>query len=643
VTTSDLLCKLNLAAKRKGSLGLVIFIIDLLVERQLDRMTILSDNESLLKHDVCPRLLVSSQTLNRMISKAPNDDWVHAVERLVKKGGCSVGISVVQLLLEKKLFHIIDILLDSLINVYLAQGQGQTVADKNDKGTEIEIEIEAEEDLPPYAWQWEGETTGDWHDYSPLANRLLEEALMSGAMSCDLIQEPLGSQTSYEVDLMRFHQKNKITGGLRNVRRLHQRPPAVSAQQAFLNEVGDTGETLLLSFIKVQQVHLLKKFLHLGRGVINVNIPSSSLGVDTITPLACAIMIASEPETDEVVSLLLSMGASPNVAFKSEYQGVSTPLLLAIKKDNYELVRKLIDFGADVAQNEIIAKPPLTPYTLSTSKTPLSHTYDPSLDLQATVSSQNEYNPLFVACCNPQTVNNVKIVRLLLGLKTLPPLQLVPQSPPLIPEISTPRIVRGNTPLMAAAFYGRLDLVHLLLGIDEDTREREVDKEKGKGRIDDEEEATTIATPVFPQMPDMCDVNASNWWFWTPLHFSVCGGNEEVIRLLASIAGARDSEAAVSLSRKLSARQMAEEQYLNSSVIAALNSLPLAKSTVAPSALVPVTISAFLRKLSPGLKQNQPVHQEPGTPVSQVPQAPVLPASKEEARKKSLWARLRFL
>jgi len=135
--------------------------------------------------------------------------------------------------------------------------------------------------------------------------------------------------------------------------------------------------------------------------------------------------------------------------------------------------------------------------------------------------------------------------------------------------------------------------VHLLLGIDEDTREREVDKEKGKGRIDDEEEATTIATPVFPQMPDMCDVNASNWWFWTPLHFSglfaililigptfevaswqreVCGGNEEVIRLLASIAGARDSEAAVSLSRKLSARQMAEEQYLNSSVIAALNS-----------------------------------------------------------------------
>lgn len=100
-------------------------------------------------------------------------------------------------------------------------------------------------------------------------------------------------------------------------------------------------------------------------------------------------------------------------------------------------------------------------------------------DLQATVSSQNEYNPLFVACCNPQTVvttitsllalcllliwsvhsqNNVKIVRLLLGLKTLPPLQLVPQSPPLIPEISTPRIVRGNTPLMAAAFYGRLGM-----------------------------------------------------------------------------------------------------------------------------------------------------------------------------------------
>jgi len=93
---------------------------------------------------------------------------------------------VVQLLLEKKLFHIIDILLDSLINVYLAQGQGQTVADKNDKGTEIEIEIEAEEDLPPYAWQWEGETTGDWHDYSPLANRLLEEALMSGTTGVQL-------------------------------------------------------------------------------------------------------------------------------------------------------------------------------------------------------------------------------------------------------------------------------------------------------------------------------------------------------------------------------------------------------------------------------------------------------------------------
>uniref|UniRef100_A0AAQ4QMW5 Poly [ADP-ribose] polymerase n=1 Tax=Gasterosteus aculeatus aculeatus TaxID=481459 RepID=A0AAQ4QMW5_GASAC len=83
---------------------------------------------------------------------------------------------------------------------------------------------ETEEVLPKAVWQWEGDE-GQWEPYSPALCALLDSAVSSGDAAVSL---PLGSGTSYEVDLKKMVQINPVTKYKRKIRSQTVKPESLA-------------------------------------------------------------------------------------------------------------------------------------------------------------------------------------------------------------------------------------------------------------------------------------------------------------------------------------------------------------------------------------------------------------------------------
>lgn len=586
---------------------------------------------------------VPEPLLLSLLEKANSVAWNDLVLKLLRSGFCAITPSVLAKPAEANDVALLGQLIDILAAVYTeedAETPGEADGDDVSKGKGKEKLRDHEEAAAAAAkeevlrrregkWQWEGDSS-DWHDYDETANQLIEAAYASGAVMTTLTHGYFAGGSGYTIMLDRQKQRNNATNFERNIRRHDLLPGFPSAAAAplvlpqepkrhlamLMNAPTHNGKTLLITFIEKRiPLSVLKRFLALGKDVLDVNVRASLESGESVTALALAIQSVADAwnEADELISLLLALGADPNLEFTvASLLGTkpSTPLLQAIKQNNFELVQRLVSAGADVSYNVPTARPPLSP--IGAGRGPVATLYSPEEDLLASLNSHADRNPLFAACFGrEESEDSARIVRLLLekGAAGGPPdhqatsAAAAPQStgsatsralapPPVLvlPNAASATtsqaldasVVRGNTPLMAAAFYGRADLVQLLLNVGsaDQTAAAKPKKAKGKEKESDDEPSPRPRS-ARPPVSRACDVGARNWWHWSPLHFASSAGHEEVVRLLCQAPGAIDSACVVSSNGIVNtARQMAADRQFNR-VLSLLCALP--EDPVVPS------------------------------------------------------------
>ncbi|ELR18875.1 Ankyrin repeat containing protein [Acanthamoeba castellanii str. Neff] len=549
---------------------------------------------------------VPEPLLLSLLEKANSVAWNDLVLKLLRSGFCAITPSVLAKPAEANDVALLGQLIDILAAVYTeedAETPGEADGDDVSKGKGKEKLRDHEEAAAAAAkeevlrrregkWQWEGDSS-DWHDYDETANQLIEAAYASGAVMTTLTHGYFAGGSGYTIMLDRQKQRNNATNFERNIRRHDLLPGYPSAAAAplvlpqepkrhlamLMNAPIHNGKTLLITFIEKRiPLSVLKRFLALGKD-----------SGESVTALALAIQSVADAwnEADELISLLLALGADPNLEFTvASLLGTkpSTPLLQAIKQNNFELVQRLVSAVATL--------------------------YSPEEDLLASLNSHADRNPLFAACfgreeserahrpaaaregrgrrparppgdercCRPHSTGSATSRAL-----APPPVLVLPNAASATTsQALDASVVRGNTPLMAAAFYGRADLVQLLLNVGsaDQTAAAKPKKAKGKEKESDDEPSPRPRS-ARPPVSRACDVGARNWWHWSPLHFASSAGHEEVVRLLCQAPGAIDSACVVSSNGIVNtARQMAADRQFNR-VLSLLCALP--EDPVVPS------------------------------------------------------------
>ena len=198
----------------------------------------------------------------------------------------------------------------------------------------------------------------------------------------------------------------------------------------------------------------------------NVNAASAT---DNLTPL----MFAADNGYTEIVRLLLEAGANPNVSMATVDR--DTPLLMAIRWEDLELVKLLVLWGAAVDGSNINGITALA----SASDTGYTDIVEFLIGCGADVNAKrfdDHFTPLLYACQS----GHLEVARLLLDEGAVVDARSIYRATPLMwaasqghTELCSLLIergadvnaycIRGVTPLMMAAEAGQADIISLLL------------------------------------------------------------------------------------------------------------------------------------------------------------------------------------
>jgi len=196
---------------------------------------------------------------------------------------------------------------------------------------------------------------------------------------------------------------------------------------------------------------------------------NAASAIDTLTPL----MFAADNGHTEIVRLLLEAGANPNVSMAT--RDYDTPLLMAIRWEDLELVKLLVLWGATVDACNRKGTTALA----SASDTGYTDMVEFLIECGADVNAKqidDHFTPLLYACQS----GRLETARLLLDRGALVDAHSIYCATPLMwaasqghTELCSLLIergadvnaycIRGITPLMMAAEAGKADIVELLL------------------------------------------------------------------------------------------------------------------------------------------------------------------------------------
>ncbi|MDJ0578866.1 ankyrin repeat domain-containing protein [Crocosphaera sp.] len=208
-------------------------------------------------------------------------------------------------------------------------------------------------------------------------------------------------------------------------------------------------------------------------------------------------------DTKEILKVLINHGADVNA--KNEYG--ETPLHTAVLSENKEIVELLINHGADVnAKNEYDGKTPLYSAVLTKNK----EIVELLINHGADVNLQNEkvFTPLDIA----GKANNKKIAELLINYGV---------------DVNT-RDKSGNTPLYSAVENNNKKRVELLINNGADVNAR------------DKHGFTPLHNAVWKENKEIvellinngADVNTRNNYGFTPLNSAIWKENKKIVELL---------------------------------------------------------------------------------------------------------------
>ncbi|KAF4454921.1 hypothetical protein F53441_2660 [Fusarium austroafricanum] len=188
---------------------------------------------------------------------------------------------------------------------------------------------------------------------------------------------------------------------------------------------------------------------------------------DDSTPL----LVASSLERHDIVKVLLDNGADPNAQSRNN----QTALVASIKADNNDITELLLERGADVSMLDRYGRSPLYLASRRGNLKAAQQLLDKGADVSAL--TQDGFTPLRTACRH----NHLEVLKLLLergadasmtdnnGMTPLylasgrGNLQAAQQLLDKGANASAPNR-EGSTPLMIASKYGHLELVKLLIG-----------------------------------------------------------------------------------------------------------------------------------------------------------------------------------
>lgn len=266
--------------------------------------------------------------------------------------------------------------------------------------------------------------------YDELEITLMMRAVMNGDLAAVELLLSLGAEPNYSTEHEKTQEITALTISLMEKNYLiSQKLLSAGALFSFLDAwTFVNNESELFDFvieelrknptlIEARDMDSNATLLHIacGKGKLSTSqwliengADINALGNDNITPLFYAIL----SQNIEIVKLLVESGADLNASMKDKGNDSATLLFFAIDSQNIEIVKLLVDSGADINKASLRDNDNVTPLYLAVDLENIEivkFLVDSGADINASLSDNDNVTPLFLAIKS----QNIEIVKLL--------------------------------------------------------------------------------------------------------------------------------------------------------------------------------------------------------------------------------------